>query len=100
MGWTRAAACSFVVGVCVFLNSLEGDFVIDDGSAVRTNLDLRPETPLSSLQSTSAQSIASSQTPALQTPGRLPKSQGVSATTLMWLHWPSAGSQAASVHSF
>ena len=33
----------------IYSNSLHGGFVIDDGSAIRTNMDLRPETPLSQL---------------------------------------------------
>ena len=37
------------VALLVFANSLHGAFVIDDGSAVRTNQDLRPETPLGQL---------------------------------------------------
>ena len=32
-----------------FANSMHGQFVIDDGSAIRTNADLRPETPLRQL---------------------------------------------------
>ena len=35
--------------VAAFDNSLLGGFVIDDGSAIRTNQDLRPETPLAQL---------------------------------------------------
>ena len=35
-----------MAAAAVFSNSLNGQFVIDDGSAVRTNQDLRPETPL------------------------------------------------------
>lgn len=38
-----------VIAFTVFSNSLHGQFVIDDGSAVRTNQDLRPETPLRNL---------------------------------------------------
>ena len=37
------------VSLLTFSNSLDGAFVIDDGSAVRTNQDLRSETPLSQL---------------------------------------------------
>ena len=37
------------VSLLTFSNSLNGAFVIDDGSAVRTNQDLRSETPLSQL---------------------------------------------------
>ena len=47
----RASRLLFPVCVSLlsFSNSLDGAFVIDDGSAVRTNQDLRPETPLSQL---------------------------------------------------
>ena len=47
----RSAVVAAVVAVAaaVFSNSLHGGFVIDDGSAIRTNKDLRPETPLSNL---------------------------------------------------
>ena len=38
-----------LVAILAFANSLQGGFVIDDGSAIRTNQDLRPETPLSQL---------------------------------------------------
>ena len=38
-----------ILAVTVYANSLDGSFVIDDGSAVRTNQDLRPEMPLSQL---------------------------------------------------
>ena len=50
---TSRRASRLLFPVCVslltFSNSLDGAFVIDDGSAVRTNQDLRPETPLSQL---------------------------------------------------
>ena len=46
--WRRAAVPG-VVALLAFANSLHGGFVIDDGSAIRTNQDLRPETPLSQL---------------------------------------------------
>jgi hypothetical protein len=39
-------AAGFAAGCVAYANSLHGDFVIDDSSAVRTNQDLRPETPL------------------------------------------------------
>ena len=39
---------AFMLATAVYWNSLHG-FVIDDGSAVRTNQDLRPETPIESL---------------------------------------------------
>ena len=38
-----------LAALAVFQNSLDGGFVIDDGSAIRTNADLRPETPVSAL---------------------------------------------------
>ena len=38
-----------LAALAVFQNSLDGGFVIDDGSAIRTNADLRPETPISAL---------------------------------------------------
>ena len=37
------AALAVVVALAVFQNSLHGGFVIDDGSAIRTNQDLRPD---------------------------------------------------------
>ena len=43
------SATAFVLACGAFANSLDGGFVIDDGSAVRTNLDLRPEVPLRQL---------------------------------------------------
>ena len=42
-------AAGFALGCAAYANSLRGDFVIDDSSAVRTNQDLRPETPFSHL---------------------------------------------------
>ena len=43
------SVAAFTLLCAVFANSLEGAFVIDDGSAVRTNQDLRPEVPISQL---------------------------------------------------
>lgn len=40
---------AFALACGVYANSLHGAFVIDDGSAIRTNQDLRPETPLVAL---------------------------------------------------
>ena len=44
--WILVAAAAAILSSA---NSLHGDYVIDDHSAVRTNGDLRPETPLRSL---------------------------------------------------
>ena len=44
-----ASLLAGLLGCAVYLNSLNGQFVIDDNSAVRTNADLRPETPLHKL---------------------------------------------------
>jgi tetratricopeptide (TPR) repeat protein len=38
-----------IVATACYLNSLDGDFVLDDSFAVTNNEDLRPSTPLSSL---------------------------------------------------
>ena len=43
---TRLLAAGDALAALAFANSLDGGFVIDDGSAVRTNQDLRPETPI------------------------------------------------------
>ena len=42
-------ALAFAAACVVFSNSLRGAFVIDDGPAIRTNQDLRPDAPLASL---------------------------------------------------
>ena len=49
---SSAASDALLAGLLAALcyaNALHGSFVIDDGSAIRTNADLRPETPLRQL---------------------------------------------------
>ncbi len=51
---SSAASDALLAGLLAALcyaNALHGSFVIDDGSAIRTNADLRPETPLRQLLS-------------------------------------------------
>ena len=45
----REFAFCAALACLVYANSFSGGFVIDDGSAIRTNQDLRPETPISDL---------------------------------------------------
>ena len=46
---TRAGVLCAVVGLCLYLNSLQGELVFDDTAALTTNDDLLPTTPWSNI---------------------------------------------------